>query len=300
MIKKSITIPFIVAIILFSELANAQYMPLYINKTTTNALPMMELKGKVKSVEQIAFVTKDSIGKVFKGVRKIDTNNFGIDFFIQFDMSARATVEKYNYKESSLEIFHQYDNIKNTETVEEHPSHYKSGKISNRTVYKYNKEGKVIQLDATGFYKDDSQSSSSKSIYKYNEKGNLAERTLFSPNSKPLKITYKYDSKGNMISLTNFGEAGEIWGRETFKIDANGNISEHAFCPVDTNTVEHSFTYKYDKNNNVIEKNYFKPGTTSKKYIYTYEYDKMGNWIKRTDFENDKAVLIAERKFEYY
>ena len=45
---------------------------------------------------------------------------------------------------------------------------------------------------------------------------------------------------------------------------------------------------------------YLKPGEKSKKYTYTYEYDKTGNWIKRTDFENDKAILIAERKLEYY
>lgn len=103
-----------------------------------------------------------------------------------------------------------------------------------------------------------------------------------------------------MISSTTYGEEGKIWGRETFKIDMDGNISEHAYFTTDTNTVEHSFTYKYDKNKNVIQKGYFKPGVKSKKHTYAYEYDKTGNWIKRTDFEADKAVLIAERKFEYY
>ena len=133
-------------------------------------------------------------------------------------------------------------------------------------------------------------------IYKYDAKGNLIECITFAPNTKPLKTIYKYDAKGNMISAEGFSEEGKIGSWEKFKINGNGNVSEHAFYLTDTNIVEHSFTYLYDKNHNIIQKDYFKPGVKSMKYKYIYEYDKTGNWIKHTDFENDKAVIITERK----
>lgn len=292
---------FLLTILLLLEIANAQYLPFYGNKKSSNALSMMELKGKVKSVEQTVFIAKDSLGKVIKVERKFEINgSVNTDFLIQFDMAGRSIKENYAQKEYALEVYHQYDSIKNTETIEEHPSTYKPGKISRRTVYKYNTAGNIIQVDQSQFYRDNSPSYSQKSIFKYDAKSNLIERGQFFPDQKPLKTIYKNDSKGNMVSFTTYGEAGKIWGKETFKIDANGNVNDHAYYIVDTNIVEHSFAFKYDKNKNMIQKDYFKPGVKSTKYTYTYEYDKKENWVKKIDFENGKAVLITERKLEYY
>lgn len=64
--KKTTIFFFTSTIILFSELVSAQFLPFYGNKRTTNALSMMELKGKVKSVEQNVFIAKDSMGKIIK------------------------------------------------------------------------------------------------------------------------------------------------------------------------------------------------------------------------------------------
>ena len=145
MIKKSTILFLTSAIILFSELANAQFLPFYGNKKTSNALAMMELNGKVKSMEQKVFIASDSLGKIIKGARKYENNNsVNTDFLIQFDITGRAIKEIYYSEKFSSTAYHYYDNIKNTETVEEQYSTNQPGKINYRTIYKYNKEGKII------------------------------------------------------------------------------------------------------------------------------------------------------------
>lgn len=96
MVKKTIILLSSFAIILFSEIANAQFLPFYGNKTSSNTLSMMKLKGKVKSLEQKVFLATDSLGKIAKGKRKFDySGSVNTDFLIQLDSAERSIKENY-------------------------------------------------------------------------------------------------------------------------------------------------------------------------------------------------------------
>lgn len=281
--------------------ATAQYFPFYENKISTNALQMMNLKGKVKSVRQRSYFVMDSAGTVVKG-RKDTTIycNVNSDFYIQFDDSARAVKEIY-YSGAALQgdiLVHTFS--KNTEVVEEST---RTGKMYYRYTYKYGAGGKMTEMYQSQIFKDNT-SYNYKTVFKLDAKGNRLEKKLYETNDKPEllgKCIYEYDGKGNLILINGSDAKGGLSYKESLKTDEKGCVVEHDYYNGDLTKIEHSFALKYDAYQNVIEKKYFKPGgKLVTVYSSIYKYDTKGNWIRRTDYENKKGVRIVERVLEYY
>src|SRR4051812_4032474 len=81
---------------LHSLSAVSQYLPFYENKTSTNALAMMGLKGKVKSIKQRSYHAVDKGGVITKGVKgSMSSGSINSDFTMEFDTSAKAIKETY-------------------------------------------------------------------------------------------------------------------------------------------------------------------------------------------------------------
>ena len=297
--RKTIYLLSFIALLLYSKIIQSQFLPFYENKNSSNALLMMNLKGKVKSIQQISYKAMDNGGVIQKGEKGSlsDQSSVNSDFSMQFDDTAR-TVKEVFYNVKDLTINHRYDDTKNIEIVEQSES---SGKVFFKNTYKYNDRGKVIEETMTQIFKDN-VSFDNKFILKYDEKGNLIEKSYYSSRYKDeSKSIYTYDSKGKLISKADYNEKNILWNKETYKVDTKGNIIERNYYKPDCVAIAHTFILKYDSNNNVIQKEYYQPaGKLSKTYSYKYEYDKTGNWVKRIDFENGKATFILERQLEYY
>jgi protein TonB len=87
----------------------------------------------------------------------------------------------------------------------------------------------------------------------------------------------KLATKGGM---TNEGARAVL---ETASYDIKGNKSENAYYPVAGETLTGREVYKYDERGNISEMTlHGADGSLISKEIYTYEYDFVGNWIKMT------------------
>ena len=111
-------------------------------------------------------------------------------------------------------------------------------------------------------------------LYKYDEKGQMIERTSLRGNGTLMyRYLFKYDDKGNRVEWIQIGANGLMVGRVTYKFDEKNNLVEEI---------------SHDSNNI--------PKAT---YTYTYEFDKKGNWTRRTKLENNTAIEIKERNYNY-
>lgn len=111
-------------------------------------------------------------------------------------------------------------------------------------------------------------------LYKYDEKGQMIERTSLRGNGTLMyRYLFKYDDKGNRTEWIQIGANGLMVGRVTYKFDEKNNLVEEI---------------SHDSNNI--------PKAT---YTYTYEFDKKGNWTRRTKLENNTAIEIKERNYNY-
>jgi hypothetical protein len=289
---------------LWTFTAASQYLPFYENKTSSNALSMMDLKGKIKSIRQRSYTAIESGGTITKGAKGnlSDQGTVNTDFDMKFDDTAQCTEEIYytNLSVKLMVIVHKYDKANNAEVIKVSES---PGKISFIYTYKYNSTGKIAE-EYTSQILYDQSTFDNKSYYKFNEKGNLAEVSTYQVTRDPGLVShtiYHYDVKGYLTEKDVYNDKGLIWFREAFKVDGKGNVIQHDYYGPDCKSIEHSFVLKYDDHNNIIQKEYYQPaGILKKTYSYSYEYDKTNNWINRTDLEAGKATFVLERELDYY
>jgi len=70
---------------------------------------------------------------------------------------------------------------------------------------------------------------------------------------------------------------------ETASYDIKGNKSENAYYPVAGETLTGREVYKYDERGNISEMTlHGSDGSLISKESYTYEFDQVGNWVKMT------------------
>ena len=235
--------------ILHTQRAVSQFLPFYENKTSTNGLVMMGLKGKVKSIQQRSYKAIETEGKIEKGGKSPEGFSVDSDFNIQFDDSSRTIKEIYL---GIASITHRYNDTAKVEVVEESE---RPNSVLFRWNYKYNNKGKVKEIYTTQIlYNKDTYEN--RTTYKYNETGKLIESPnvcITKPEDTGGTTFYKYDEKGNLISWETLNN-GKAWFKESFQWDAKGNIIQHNYFGIDCKTIEHSFSYTYDDHKNITLK----------------------------------------------
>ncbi len=98
---------------------------------------------------------------------------------------------------------------------------------------------------------------------------------------------------------------------ENVAYDIKGNKSDYDYFPNAVAQLESTGreAYKYDERGNISEMVVYNPdGSIAKKEVYTYEYDAFGNWVKMTSsvavIENAKLVYepteVTHRTISYY
>jgi hypothetical protein len=278
---------------------------------TTNDWEIYKLKGKVKSMKEFSYkaittisgaIIKDSIKTEYLATK---------DVYIIFNANGYK-IEGRGFTKEGVEAYkwvYTYDEnqklIKGT-LVHDNPEYLTTYS------YIYNENGKLKQQDV----KDYLGNLAYKDVYIYDEKGNIIELGRYDYTAEDYyeyddyyddyyemeyiyeKYIYTYDPSGNAISESYYGN--ETSSKYLYSYNDKGKMTEHAYYD-DDNTLIEIVKYAYDEKGNVIEEKYFKNGTTVDKIMTcTYEYDNRNNWTKCIIYENNIAIMIKERKIEYF
>ncbi|GIJ97672.1 hypothetical protein CAPN001_22410 [Capnocytophaga stomatis] len=219
------------------------------------------LKGKVKSVESIAYRYVGNEGKKealsnFNTQEKYNDKGFKI-FGRRFTNEGKTSASwRYFYDDKNHLTKVEILNEKNQ--VEE--------------VLKYIYEAKVQKEEVLG----------------YDASGKLTGKQVAS-----------YDEKGNKINELSLTADGAFLLRQEIVYDAKSNVSEKRFEDKEGKKV--LLKYVYDDKNNIIEENYYGEGNQLYgQKIFSYKYDSKGNWTQRTERIYDVERVVTERKIEYF
>src|ERR1700746_548102 len=240
---------FLFAILFFhSGLIHSQWEPFYDKKNSSNALNLLNLKGKVKSVEQISYKAIDNSGVISKG-NKWNNSQVSVngDFIMQFDISGRATKETYyDGAKILMALNHKFNDAQKIEFIEKTEE---TNKVTFTYTYKYDAIGKVSELKTSQIFLDNT-SWVYNNIYKYNASNNLIETNSYlnGGTKSQSKTLFTYDAKGVLVERQAYNEEGKPWFKYTFKYDDKGNELEENAWTLDNKIIDKTFVYKYDSN----------------------------------------------------
>ncbi|HUH72766.1 MAG TPA: hypothetical protein VLZ75_00025 [Chitinophagales bacterium] len=264
-----------------------------------------ELKGNVKSYEEISYKAIGLFGKIVKGNKLRDQNLEGSgmhDLYVVLDKNQNVTERRKYDSDGNLvyKTIYIYDKGGNITEEKE-----RNGGFTN---YFYDKNGYLIQQDI-----NHGSGSSQKWIYLNDNKGNKIEMKEFDfYNTLKYTNIYNYDENGNQIEFLEYDKNHDLQSQVIFKYNEIGKKSEiyssrksliMGKYDLYYGTFKSKYTYVYDEKGNVVlEMRYGKTdeNETILKLEYFYEYDKIGNWISKTILENDEPQFILERKIDYY
>ena len=199
-----------------------------------------------------------------------------------------------------------------------------SGAIQYKSMYRYDKEGRMISESLTDNQVDFSLGKS----HKYS--GNRLIETRVSSKGKLITVmTYRYDTvnvvkRGPDSLKISYNDADKNWEITTFRYDRSGNLVEEINEQSDGDYFR--YLYKYDENNRRIEKaefnrqgrsvfkaeyEYDEYGNVSREYsgytggmntnlTYVYVYDDKGNWVEMREQSEGKTFVLSIRSIEYY
>ena len=139
-----------------------------------------------------------------------------------------------------------------------------------RTVYTYNGNGQLIQLEE---YLDGEQVSVTE--YSYYDNGTLAKDSRTTSDSdEPVVTTYAYNDQGDPTSVTRDALLLSKW---TYEHDASGNKTKATEAYLPTNETRE---YQYDASGKLTQKLVY--GESTPATLYEYTYDANGNKTKET------------------
>lgn len=278
-----------------------------------NDLAFYNLKGKVKSVNEIEYEAVEKFGDLEKSNKTAryyrEFNNAGME--LQYLQENYDDGEKEKFVRTT-----KYENGKMIEIKEEEDDDVQyekyrynqqglvesidevgqKGNLQYRQKNKYNAQDLLIQADS---YKADG-TLEMKMVRSYNAKKQLVKEENYDGGGKLTNVnTYAYDSRGNVVekSDTNYEEKAPkpyinryVYNDKGQKIEERNSISG----------LDKKEIYEYNENGDVVRKR-DQYGTEVKK---VYTYDAQNNWIKCVTVTNDRSGdtkhEIAERQIKYY
>lgn len=268
-------------------------------------LEKIQLKGSVKQVTEILYFIKHNPLSEDK---------------IKYELYAKE-ITKFNSEGNIIE--NQLINLALPDSL----SYLNS---TNRTIYKYDKDGYLLY-----FY--NTIDSSREKRYSYDKKGNLLKVQWYL-NSNPIedKSEYKYDLKNLLIEETEWDTSSTPKSKETYDYDERGQKTESSLYRRNKSgqlQFSHKNLFKYDSSGSIIEVISFYRNDLSTRIEYKYDsfrnntltthfdkydkianldsniyqYDHRNNWIKKTNYSTTlplylepKPSEIIQRIIEYY
>ncbi|MCT4615710.1 MAG: hypothetical protein N4A49_12630 [Marinifilaceae bacterium] len=307
----------LIFIIGFSSCENKNKDAFYYGYYTYN------LKNKVKSFKERSYIAKDVNGKIEKDEDSQIAVMFGnSDVF--FHKNGFLKEKIYVDREGKIEqkeIYNYYENFK----IKEKLIIDSLEDTIKLEVYKYDKDGfTVYDLDkSTNPFRNDYDTLE---ISKYNSKNLLDECRIFDysgelnrwykfvyrsdaddysieeyagENDLLRKTNYKSDKEKHLKLQTSYEPNGELSARtELWLDDTEEYVMNELFIDYNKDTTKTE--YSYDQYNNIMSIKQIHRDNIRKNRRLEYEYDENSNWIKRIEFENNTALIITEREYDYF
>ncbi len=122
----------------------------------------------------------------------------------------------------------------------------KEGKITGKTLYKYNSKGLIVKRDLYfGLTK------AGEEIYNFKD-DNTGEMKFFTADEMVMgSSTFRFDGNNKLTEEVIFGASGKMQQRYEYIYDSNGRISEERYYNEEGLMSTQSYTY--DENDNVVE-----------------------------------------------
>jgi YD repeat-containing protein len=324
--KKLISI--LATFLLFNSLGIAQ--------TKKSDWTKMDLKGKVKSINEISYIT-DSVKQ------NVTTSVFNENgYLIEESTSSGRGTNKFTYKYDDKGLLIEAPEKQNggTYTYKYNDKGYLiedvlliKGTIKilgmkeldkvYKSTYSYDEKGYCIEKK---FYTSDKSrfEETGTIAFKYDDKGHMIEKNEYKPNGHTIQtITYKYDDKGRQTEWNELKSNGSLKSTFTYKYDDKGNLIEEPNSDgwkylytldekgnkIEINTYNQNgkliwkHLYKYDNNRDLIEKKTYKPNGSlldNITYTYKYDFDKNLNWIEIAEFWNGVQAKSTKREIVYF
>ena len=239
----------------------------------TVSLCSIKLKGMIKSVSEVTFSAKDSIGVIVK------------DEYLSEDWNLKA-----DSKQSKTNFIYEFDkNSRNTRKVIL-PQKLSSNSI---TDFKYN-SGLLVESLETMVFSD--ATIPIKKIYKYDPKKNLTAIYTYRFDELLRKKMFKYDLKNNLIENIEIDKNGDIDSRTNYSYENNKKTFEKELSD---NSIDEK-RFKYNSDGNLIYESFKwgkkEPGENDILFETNYFYD--NNQVTQKKQLRDEIETWKE-SFEY-
>jgi len=217
-----------------------------------NDLSELNIKGKVSSIKEFRYDTKEKFGEIIKS----EVWSTEITTFNSFGNIVKCVYNNDNHFQEEL-YFYDSKGLKLRKEI-------KSNTQFNIIKYKYN-EGRNVEQD----FFDESGKLELKIKYNYNKNGDILEDLTYNGDgSLSSKVSYKYDGSKNMTEALCLDDNGNQLFKTKITYDSNGNQltssesnNREGFINDVTNT------YTFDKNKNWITQAVHKNG----KFLFYFE-----------------------------
>ena len=228
------------------------------------------LKGNIKSIEQITYEAKEAFGEIVKGERSYNYD----DVYTQYNENGREIHKVHPTPDGQFEFISNYNYDINGRLE----SRFFNRKLDSAAVFSvvnYYQFNDVEKLLIVTTYESDS-------VYKGQIKhyyDDLFNLTYFDEYDANDVLTEKYKEEwfkgGREMKSTQYNENGELVLSFRFEFDKNKNLL---------------LTESYDEN-----------GSVDFTVKHQYTFDDFDNWIQRLDFSNNesKPSSITERTITY-
>ncbi len=241
-------------------------------KSKDNGLSIMNLNGKVKSIETVSYsVLLEDNKKPQKGVRK----------------------NRERIHHSSLNRLMSFDELGNRINAAFSNS---TGVIEFTAVNIYNYKGLNDEIN----FIDSEGNQSDKVILLFDNNKRPTEELWYSKyGGLGRKKNIIYDSKGNKIEekIIEMNSLQNVW---RYEYDKNNQvIAERVYDNEDN--ILNKYSYVFDENGNEIELiKHDGDGNLVFHLKYELEFDDKNNWIRRIEYNENVAEFIIERNITYY
>ncbi|TAL59828.1 MAG: hypothetical protein EPN85_08580 [Bacteroidetes bacterium] len=267
-------------------------------------LEVMNLKGKVKSIQENKYAFVKKFGKVKK--RKIL-----IDYLYLLNETGNLIEEKGNWYSPDGRIAGKYNcKYDGKGNIIEENKYFEVDCVMTDIITVKQHYGNWEMLNYNTCAGMDS-----KSIHKYDNHGKLIESNCYnSVGSLTEKETFSYNNNGNVIENNSYRPNGILTQKSIYQYDSTGNMIESNFYNLDGSHHVMKYICEYDDKGNQIEKNIYYDSLRTEKTIY--KYDGKGNQIEIVNTTygdngifrnkntckykyNDQGDKIEENKYEW-
>jgi hypothetical protein len=166
-------------------------------------------------------------------------------------------------------------------------SYDQSGAMTSKTVYAYDREGRLQGYDSYSSIVDKTFSKPQKNAYKLDDKGNVLEYVNYqSDGSLGNRFIYRYDAKGNKLEEAFYAWNGTRTGKLLNTYDEAGRILSQASYNMD-DSVAWKSAYVYNAKGQKVEATQYIAGNL--RYRVTFNYDDRNRLVEQMTLEFNKT-----------